>query len=150
MSRKALDILVGVDAILLLVWLSVPIHSLTSQQKGLGVSLTIIFNLAFISRCSGFRFLAPAKLLSMLDQSVQESEPASTETPDDAVKPGYTLLRFLAAFLRIPLALGLVMAVWNAKTGGMQAALPDVASVLVASYVIFWIFRRTEGRRNSS
>jgi hypothetical protein len=150
MPRKALGILVCVDAILLLAWLSVPIHSLTPLQREVGIVFAAVFNLVFISRFSGIRFLAPAKPLSMLDQSVQESQPASSETPDETVKPGYTLLLFLAAFLCIPLALGLVMAVWNARTDGMQAALPDVVRVLVATYVIVWIFRRTKGRRNSS
>ena len=119
MSRKALGTLVCVDAILLLVCLSVPIHSLTPPQLGLGVWLTIIFNLVFISRCSGIRFLAPARPLSILDSNIQESEPTSPQLSDDTVNPGYTLLRFLAAFLCVPAAGELVMAVLEAKQDGM-------------------------------
>jgi hypothetical protein len=150
MSRKALGIFVCVDAIILLAWLSIPFGTLTPLQREVGIVFTVVFNLMFISRHSGIRFLAPAKPLSMLDQSIQKSQPTSPETPDDTVNPGYTLLRFLAAFLCIPAALGLVMAVVNAKTEGMQAAVPDVARSLTATYVIFWIFRRTKSRRNSS
>jgi hypothetical protein len=150
MSRNAVGILVGVDVIILQVWLRVPFHTLTPPQKGLGVGLTIIFNLALISRYLGIRFLAPTQPLSMLDPSMQESQRASPATPDNTVNPGYTLLRFLAAFLCIPVALGLVMAVWNAKTDGMQAALPDLARSLAATYIIFWIFRRTKRRRDLS
>jgi|SRR5271155_2713012 hypothetical protein len=150
MSRKALGVLVCVDAILLLAWLSVPIHSLTPLQREAGIVFTVVLNLVFISRYSGIRFLAPAKPLSMLDPSIQESQHTSPVTPDDTVNPEYTVLRFLAAFLCIPAALGLVMAVVNAKSDGMQAAMPDVARSLAATYVLFWIFRRTKSRRNSS
>src|ERR1700691_3325372 len=81
MSRKALGILVDVDAMLLLVWLSGPIQNLAAPQSGLGFGLTAVFNWASISSCSGIRFLAPAKPLLILDSSIQESEPTSPEPP---------------------------------------------------------------------
>jgi hypothetical protein len=114
------------------------------------VVITAVFNFVFISRFSGIRFLAPEKPLSMLGPGIQESQRTSPVTPADTVNLGYTVLRFLAAFLGIPAALGLVMAVVNAKSDGMQAAVPDVARSLAATYVILWIFRRTKSRRNSS
>jgi hypothetical protein len=51
--------------------------------------------------------------------------------------------------LCIPPAEALVTAVLEAKQDAIQAALPDVARFLTATYVIFWILRRTKSRRNS-
>lgn len=149
MSRKALGTLVSVDVALLLVWIWLPIHRLTLLQLGLGVGLTVTFNLACISRYSGIRFFAPTQPLSILDSSIQESEPALPEGPDDPVSPGHTLLRVLAAFLCVPAALALAMAVRNAKQHGVQAGLPNFARFLIATSVIFWILRRTNNRRKS-